>query len=376
MATLQQITGREVVTKVVSRVKRPENRLGQWFGFTLTGAGNSIPNRYFGYDVFNHTRTIAKGRAPMTPAARVSPQVVGHVSGVFPRSYEVLPLYYERIFNGRPLGGPYSEVDPMGERYVTAQTEHLAQRFNNWVEILTAGMVRDSLYFKHSGDDVIPRLTDTGNNDTTRIDFKVPTQNFNQIARGTNGANLITTSWDQIGAGIIIHLLNISAAMEQAHGRPLRDIWVTSTTWGNVLRNTQVQTLAGTSVSPFDTFTRVDARGPDGIQVSEQYARLRGLPWLDWHIIDSGLDVDGVFTKVIGDNNALMLPAVDSDWVEMGYGSEPVAERDGEVPQPRTGFHAWRNYKANPAQVELYAIFNGLPFLYIPACLMYATVTF
>lgn len=377
MATLNQLLGHQFVTNLVSRIAVPELRMARVFGMDV-GGGNQrqVPGRYFGWDVYDKTRTIAKGRAPGTPPGRSSVQKLGHVAGEFPRAHEEIPILYERLNNTRPLGGNYGEVDTQGERYINAQAETLALKYANWREVLIVGCLRNSLYIKMDGDDLIPRLSDTGNGDTYRINFQVPVANQGQVPLGSGGANLITTTWSSVGANHVQQILNINEVMVRTHGMPLKQVWLPTQQWIDLLKSTEVQNLAGTSMTPFETFTISSEKLPDGSPATLQAGRLRAIPWVDFFIYDQVLSLDGTEIKLIPNGTALFLPEVRPNWLEMGTGSEIIVEREDGGPSVVNGFHAWRHYSRKPAQIELLAIDNAMPFLYIGTAPIFATVRF
>lgn len=375
MATvaLHQLLGSVTVTRAISRIKTPLSRFQTFFGMQPGGSATTdIGGKNFGYDIFNRTRAIATGRPPGTGPASRAPQVVGHVSAAAYRAHEKMLLEEERIFRTRPLGGNWGEVDERGQRYVTRQEGHLAQLFRNNREFMVSRMCRGSFMVKIQGESWIP--VDTGGHFT--VDFQVPSGNKSQLNM-LGGGDIINVSWATVAsADIPMDCLQINAAFEQLHGRPLRHVWINSTLLGSVLANTALQNLAGTANRVFTSFNPSGVPGPDGIEDTGFTVVFEGLPWVTWHVYDGGLDVDGTFTKFIPDTAAIFLPDPSPDWAEFYNGSEVVAENVMSAGDVRYGLSAWTTRVIDPAGFELKSLDIGLPVLYIPNCIAYGTVVF
>jgi hypothetical protein len=366
--TLEQLTATPVITEEISRIKTPQSRISRWLGMNVGGARTSdMGGRYFSYDVYNKTRNTAPFRAPGSPPGLVTPNPVGNVPGVFPRIHAKLRLTYERIWNNRPIGSSYTQVDAGGQNYIKHQTDTFAQLFMNTREFMVARMLRGSFSVLKNGDDWIP--VDSGGNMT--IDFQIPASNkskLNMIGAG----DIIDVSWSDINCPIFQQLNKINAAFEQLHGFPLRHVWVSSVVWNYVLMNLEVKSLGGTSNTPFAQYERVDQ------DANEFVAVLRGIPWLQFHIYDGGLNlgVSQTFTKLIDDTHAIFLPEPSQDWVEMLNGSEPVVERLGAPVINPMGFYVFSNNVAEPASVEITGIDNCIPSLKVPSCVAYGLVAY
>lgn len=380
MATLQEILSPSVVNRVISRIKTPQSRLQNFFGMQLGGPNsNPIGRRYFSWDIFDKTRTMAKMRAPGTGPATGAAQTVGRVTGVFPRVHEEIRLDYERLHNLRALGRPAGEIDQMGLNYITRQEEFLAQRFANFREFMVSRMLKGSFDILQDGDDWLP--VDTANG-TISVNYQVPAGNLNQLNM-TGAGNIINGRWDNGTTSIFTHLVNINQAMEQLTGRPLRHIWTDSTMWQHVLTNTQIHDIGGTANTVFAEYQKVDERGPDGLPVNEFVGVLRAIPWLQWHIYDAGLDIASAggattFTRFFDSTNGEVsfLPDPGPDWVEMLIGSEPVIDAYGAPAVERFGFYAWTFTNIKPASIELIAVDNSIPAVYVPKAIAYGKTIF
>jgi len=367
--TLETLLHPTQVRKVVSEIRSPINRLCQFYGLGVDG-GNTVQigGKSFSWDTFNKTRQIATGRPGGTGPARITPTVVGNVSARAYRAFEAMPLLYERIYRNRPIGGPLTEIDTNGVRYVTAQTQRLGQRFQNNREFMVSRMFRGSGFqIKINGDTMVP--VDTGGHIT--ITSNVPAGNVGNVG------SIFAGNW-QTSASAVPHdeCLKLNAKSEELSGFPIRHAWCNSTVWTNLLKCDQIKNLAGTSNAPFAQYDRVNITGDDGRQTTEFIAQLRGIPWLTWHINDAGLEVDGTWTKFWPDHRVCFTPDPDSEWVEMYEGDEYVqrnlADSSGMTVQ---GFGSWTTPTIDPAGIELKAMDICLPVLHIPSAIFYATVS-
>lgn len=380
MATLQEVLSPSVVNRVISRLKTPQSRLQNFFGMQIGGPNNNpIGRRQFSWDIFDKTRGIAPFRAPGSGPSTVAPQSVGRVTGTFPRIHAELRLDYEKLHNIRALGRPAGEIDQMGMNYITRQEEYLAQRFANAREFMVSRLMKGSFDILQDGDDWLPVDSSNG---TFKVDYQVPAGNKNQLNM-TGGGNIINARWDNTGSSIYGQLYAINQAMEQLTGRPLRHIWTDSTVWRYVTTNSQIHDQGGTANTVTAQLDTVEERGPDGLPVNEFYSVLRALPWIKWHIYDSGLDIAGAggtstytrfFNSSVGEVS--LLPDPGNDWVEMCIGSEPIIDAYGAPAVERFGFYAWTFTNIKPASIELIGVDNAIPALYVPKALAFANTIY
>lgn len=370
--TLEQLLMAPVVTRVISTIKVPGERIQQWAGMQPGGPNVfRAGGHHTGWDVFDHTRKLATGRPPGTGPATVPKQRVGHVSATIYRFHEKIPLLQEHIFRIRPLGAQWGTIDANGQSYVTRQQAYLAQRFRNMREFMVSRMFRGSFQLLQSGDDWIP--VDSGGHFT--VDYQIPAGNKGQLDMLGTG-NIIDVSWADPSANIIGHCLKINAAFEQLHGYPLRHIWCNSNVLQHMLRNTSLINAGGTANVVFSAWGTSPYVGPDNIPDSGHEVVFRGLPWLTVHVYDAGLDVNNTFTKFFSDTQAVFLPDPSPDLWEMHEGSEVVAENYNDPGSERYGLAAWSQRTLQPAGWELLAVDNCIPALYIPKSIANATVVF
>lgn len=359
--SVNDILASKQIIGVVSRLRGPATILQDFWGMGIGGSNiDQVSGRQFFYDVFNVTRTIAKGRRPGAATATTPPQKVGEVLGVFPRAAERIPLLDEDLINRRRLGGPLDELDSRGERYITQQEAFLAQRFTNIREFQIAAMMRGSYVYVQSGDDMFHDFTGTG----TTIDFQIPAGNKGQLDIVGDGA-IITTDWATAGSDIPGNIHMINQQMIQLTGWPLRHVICKSDVWQDVLSNTAIQTQSGSANSAILDIQQ-DANG-------SFRGRVRCLPWLTFTVLEGGLDTgtDESYATLIEDDHAFFLPDPSPAIAQYMEGSEIVHEESGAKAE-RFGMYAYADATYDPSGWELKGIHNGMPALYVPGAICYA----
>jgi hypothetical protein len=362
-----QLLAPQTIRKAISQLDLPGTSLQTLFGWGL--GGNNVARqagRNFSYDIFNVTRQVATGRGPKKELSRTKPQAVQNVSATFPRSAEKIQLFDEDLLNRRQIGGPDSNLDRGGEVFLTRQEAYLAQRFANLIEFQTAAMLRGSYSYSSDGD--LLRHGFTGGE--TSVDFRVPTGNLDQLNM-LGAGNILAADWATAATDIPAHLHAINAAMIQLTGMGLAHVVLTSVGWQYVVNNTKVQQQGGSGERAFESLERVSS--------GEFTATLRALPWITFHVIDYGLDVwngtSEVFTKLIQNDHAALLPEPSPRWVQYLEGSEFCTEGPNGPKHERFGFHAYAYPTHDPSGWELCAVMNGIPALYTPQSLAYGLIT-
>ena len=395
--SLHSLLTPQVILKAVSRIRKFQGRLGKWVGFqpnrfnpdnvSLEGPNTRYGDtRFATFRLDDVTRVVGKARAPGTGPASVAVNPVGDVRVSCARFHEKVRLLGEFLGNLSPIIGPNSQIDTGGQSYIARQTVHLAEKYNNTIELMTTGMFQDNLYFQMSGDNLLPVIgAPTAPNLGVQIPFQMPAGNKNQLNILGTG-NIILVGWQNTGAPLIKNCLQIQAAMTQLSGYQPRHMWMNSLGWYNVLLNTEVRNTAGSSNTPFASYDRVQETAEDGMPQPEFAAQLRGIPWLTWHIADdvlvTGGDIDpswstssGTTTvKVIPDNTCMIAPDPSPDWTEMYLGAEYISENAGQPMILKRGYTFWKEWVTQPSCIELIALMNAIPLLYVPKALAFATV--
>lgn len=397
--SLHDLLTPQIILKAVSRIRKFQGRMGKFVGFqpnrfnpdNVSLEGPNVRNgdtRFASFRLDDVTRVVAKGRAPGTGPASVPPNPVGDVRVSCARFHEKVRLLGEFLGNLSPIIGPNSRIDTGGQSYIARQTTHLAEKYNNTVEIMTIGMLQDNLYFQLSGDNLLPVIgAPTGTNLGFQIPFQIPAGNKNQLNMLGTG-NIFNVGLQNSGAPFIKNCLQVQAASTQLSGYQPRHFWMNSLLWYNILLNAEVRNTAGSMNTPFAEYKEVEEKAFDGMVQPEFTARLRGLPWADFHIADDVLvtnsDIDptwasapstATFVKVCPDNGMYIMPEPAKDWTELYHGAEYISENAGQPLQLKRGYTFWKEWVTQPSCIELIALMNAIPLLYVPKALMFATVS-
>ncbi len=398
--SLHSLLTPQVILKAVSRIRKFQGRLGRWVGFqpnrynpdtvSLEGPNSRYgETRFATFRLDDVTRVVGKARAPGTGPASVPVNPIGDVRVSCARFHEKVRLLFEFLGNLSPIIGPNSQIDNGGQSYIARQEMHLAEKYNNTVELLTTGMFQDNLYFQFAGDNLLPVIgAPTAPNLGIQIPFQIPAGNKNQLNMLGTG-NILQVGWQYASAPLIKNWLAIQSAMTALSGYQPQHAWVNSLTWYNVLLNAEVRNTAGTANTPFAEYDRVPEMNADGLPPAEFSAQLRGLPWLSWHIADdvlvTGGDIDPtwqqgaastttVTIKVIPDNCCIIAPNPSPDWTELYHGAEWISENAGQPATLKRGYTFWKEWVTQPSCIELIALMNCIPLLYVPKAIAFATV--
>mgnify|MGYP001616369329 CR=1 FL=1 len=418
-ATLGELLLPQSILSFISRVKGGRGPIASWLGFLPSGfdpdslsvkgpnvindaarvtsgvgAGGSL--RYYTYRIFDHTRTTLKLRAPGTGPGTIAEQPMGQNTVVVARFHDKIPLNYERLGNLSPMMGPNSQIDQGGQNYITQMEEVLARKSNKTVEVMAAGMMRDSLYVVQVGDDWWPQFAapnnpafgGTGTQIGFQIPFQVPAGNKAQLNL-LGAGNLLTVAWNNPNANLIQQLESLKAAYIQLHGFALTDAWINSTLWPSIGLNTYVRNMAGAVNKPFATYVRKNYGGMEGTGPEDTFfIELEGVPWLRWHttddvaVLNSDIDVSystapsaANVAKLVPDNLCIFCTdPKPQEWCVLVEGGEYVVENPGMPGALRTGWYAWHEYVTQPSAIELIVLLNCVPALYIPTTLAIGTV--
>ncbi len=395
--SLHDLLTPQVILKAVSRIRKFQGRLGRWLGFqpnrfnpdtvSLEGPNTRYGDtRFASFRLDDVTRVVAKGRAPGTGPASVPPNPVGDVRVACARYHEKVRLLGEFLGNLSPIIGPNSQIDTGGQSYIARQTVHLAEKYNNTVELMSTGMLQDNLYFQLAGDNLLPVIgAPAAPALGFQIPFQVPAGNKNQLNLLGTG-NIIQIGWQVSGAPLIKNLLQIESASTQLSGYQPEHAWCNSLMWYNVLLNAEVRNAAGIANRPFASYDRITENGYDGMPQSEYAAVIAGLPTWTWHmsndVIVTGTDTDpswasstgGTFVKVCPDNTVMFLPTPSPDWTEIYHGAEYISENAGQPMMLKRGYTFWKEWVTQPSCIELIALMNAIPLLYVPKVVIFGTV--
>lgn len=354
------------VNERISRLRVINDTLQNRFGMQKGGPNvrQSPTGRRGAYDVFNDTREVATARMPGVTSATIARNPRGTVPFQIPRIAEKKPLLLEELSNLRPLGGPVNQIDERGKLFIADEEAICKQRITNAREFQVAAMLRGSYTYTLSGQDMIHGFS----GGSITVNYQIPAGNKTQLNM-IGGGDIIGTSWANAAAPIITDLFQINAAFNQITGRGLKDVYITSVGWANVLANTQVSAQAGSVNQVFEFITKDDS-------TEEFTAKLKAVPWVTWHITDNGLNLNGTFTKLIPDTAAVFVTDVGPQVVSYYECGEPVIAEFLRIEAYAQGEYYYYDLKGDPASYILFAIFNGLPVLKIPGSIAFGTVVF
>ena len=363
------------VRGIISRIKTPGSVMARHFGFDIDGK-NTTPSppgaRTYTYDIFDNTRSVARGRLPGAPANAIAKNPVGNNTVTLARNAEKVEMDYETLNNIREIGKNAGVLDQRGQKYVDAQGKFLRQRMDNWREFVTGALFRGGIYhFIKDGSDLVPAYAASDGTAPSGslfgVDLQVPSGNKligSSFAAGlqmSTGANIIDASWATASTDIPTHLLKISRAFQSLVGAPLTDVYLDSITWGYVLQNTYVRQLAGTSNNPYAQWDRENDKAPDGSLTGLMTGRIHGLTWLRFHIYDGSIETGtgNTSTMVLPDSYATFTIDKDQgDWLLGVEGSEIVKDSDVAPGVMRQGLYTWIMEKADAPRFELHGVQN------------------
>lgn len=367
---IADILAAKKIMGVVSRVKPGLTSISKLLGFNIGGSNRvQYGGRRFFYDTFNRSRRVAPASLPGAASNLLPPQKVGEVMGTFPRAANTIEMLDEDIYNQRKIGGPTADLDAMGLEYITRQELYLGEQFANIIEFQAAAMLRGAYYYQSVNGTLFHSFTSASAAQT--IDFQIPSGNKNQLNM-LGAGNIIGASWLTASTDIPTDLFQINQAMQQLSGFSLGHIVLKSGLWNAIINNDYVVSQAGSAASPFETIQKDE----DG----NFTAVLRAIPWLQFHILEHGLEIDSTYTytQLIEDDCFFGLPsAPPSEWCQYLEGSEIVTEGPGQS-APRNeqfGFYPFAYPNFDPSRWNLSAVLNGIPSLKVPSAVVYGDAT-
>ncbi len=368
MAALTTLLSPQVLTKVVSQKAAASSWLLDLFKLGPGQAQETYMGhaRYGAFNIYNHVRSIAKGRAPGTSAARSAANPMGTVNFTYPRMHDSVALLAETINNLGRIDDP-AQRDAAGADMIKRQTNTLGEKAANWRKAMLMGLLRDALYFQFSGDDIYINFT-AG----MRINFQMPAGNKSRLNM-LGGGDIINASWATTSTNIPKHLLQINAAFQQLNGGKLCAVICGLNVLDAIRKNDHVQEEHGTSHSPYIRFDRLAVEDSIAKTAKNVFVvELRSAPGVMFYVTDETLDIglDGALTptKIVADNYATFLgfdPGVD-EVVQCYLGSEPIAEYDGGPEDTKVGTASWSVKRSNPTATELFVLDNCLTVNHIP----------
>lgn len=372
MATLDSLLHYKVINRIVSRLRGATYKMCRTYGCLPGGVNvDRVGGEIFAWDIFDNTRRVLPGRARGTGPATKKPQAIGHVDATAARFFEQISLDYDKIFRNRTLGGPMGSVDTMGQRYLARQIQYQAQKAANTREAMLAYMFKGGYELNIVGDDV--EILPMGSGGQITVNFQHPASNQGNVG------GIFAGDWDNVAAPIIDNLLALNRHAMQNSRYPQQIAWITGTTAGHILKNTQVKDLGGTANIVWADRDPLDFTGDQTIPENKlsniMSFVLRGYPSIRWYVYDDLIERGGTSTltydEFIPDGKVLFTPTPDAEWLEYKEGSEPIQRTIGGPVEEGIGLNMWTKITADPVQISLYCVDNGLPSPYVPAAWYY-----
>ncbi|XZE18809.1 hypothetical protein SH449x_004114 [Pirellulaceae bacterium SH449] len=322
------------------------------------------------FNVFNNSRTVAKGRAPGTAAAQSGLQDVKTVPFTYPRMYDSIRLLAETFHNLGLISDP-AQRDLMGRRMIEMQTRVKAQQAANWRKAALIGSLRSVLKARKVGEDVNWSFT-TGQ----EVSNQIPAGNLGQLNM-LGAGNIISATWANAGTKINDHLDGINTGFQKLCGGALRAGILPGNVWSAIIGNDQIRGLAGIANPPFETL-KVDINNKVAVTMKNvKIAKIVSQPQATFYITDEHVVLDDGEQQIVPAGKGIFCGFEPDDGTVAIYeGSEPVAEFDGGPETLRTGFSSWYVKKSNPTATEVYFLDNAMPVIHVPTAIAFADLIF
>ena len=377
MAALQSLLSPQVLTKVISQKAKTSDWLINLMGLGPGGKNEVYEGhgRQGAFNIFDHTRKVALGRAPGTAAGRSAGNPMGQTLFTYPRMHDSLSLPAEILHNLSKISDP-AVRDKSGADMIARQTDYLGEKSANWRKAMLIGMLRDSLYYTVDGDDVKFSYSSG-----IQINFQMPAGNKTKLDMLGEG-DIIGTSWSNADCDIPDHLGKINRAFQILCGGRLAGALITHQIFNYIRRNNVVQEEHGTSMPPYLRYEVLDVEvSPGKTMKNVLVVELRSFPgcvfYVTDEVIDLGYDSTESLQPIVPDNKGIFFGFEPGDPVVQCYqGSEPIAEYDGAPENEKIGFAAWSVKRSNPTATELYTLDNALIVNHIPKALAVGTLVY
>ena len=377
MAALQSLLSPQVLTKVISQKAKTSDWLINLMGLGPGGKNEVYEGhgRQGAFNIFDHTRKVALGRAPGTAAGRSAGNPMGQTLFTYPRMHDSLSLPAEILHNLSKISDP-AVRDKSGADMIARQTDYLGEKSANWRKAMLIGMLRDSLYYTVDGDDVKFSYSSG-----IQINFQMPAGNKTKLDMLGEG-DIIGTSWSNADCDIPDHLGKINRAFQRLCGGRLAGALITHQIFNYIRRNNVVQEEHGTSMPPYLRYEVLDVEvSPGKTMKNVLVVELRSFPgcvfYVTDEVIDLGYDSTESLQPIVPDNKGIFFGFEPGDPVVQCYqGSEPIAEYDGAPENEKIGFAAWSVKRSNPTATELYTLDNTLIVNHIPKALAVGTLVY
>lgn len=385
---IDQLLRTPFVAFVRSRVKATGAVFQNYYN--LGGDSNgTMPPLPPGHDMafwhyFDSTRTIGTVRPSIAGPSRPVPKSAGIASGALIRYYEAMTFEYNRIAGYQALGKPIGFLTSSGQDWVARQMSFLLQRHQNLMEFAISRMFRGGFDIKTSGNGNIHSLVEYGSGQMS-VNYQIPATHKTKIALNTSGTDVIDATWSAAGTDLINQHAILRQVSERESGFTLKDVWITSRNYVNLVNNTGLRNAGGSAFRVWEDFQTQNMSTLNGMRERGQDVHFRALPGWTFHVYDGVLNVDQDRDSLDEADNSLFIPntqaiytpAPSSEWIGKISGQETVIEQYGGQPKTITGLHNFKRRVLDPVPAEeLHIQDKFLPILEVPRAVYYPLVVF
>lgn len=389
--SVDQLWRTPYVKGVYSELATPDMQMSSFY--RMMENRTYTPQRTFGWDLFNLTRTVATMKAPGSAPSTIQRQKIGNKTGALLRVAEKFAILDEEIAKLRPPGAPIGTMDARGEAWFTRQVKNMTQRHKNLLEIMTSRAIQGGFGLARSGEMYyLTELNASGNE--FDIDYFQVANDSTCRARHTGDLDgIIDVQWDDPTANIPMQLQKLRQRMLIEYGAMSSVAWTDSITISHMMNNVHLSQIAGSANRVWKSWdmngspTKVE---PGDRDIGPQRIVFNAIP--DWEFIVNDAVVslgtssdpqgtDGFtissagMTRVVPAGHVLFTPPPSEDWVTCYETDEPVQQTPNARSEMARGFTAW-NWPLNqfPPGREANMLDNFLPVIIMPRAIWNATV--
>ena len=339
--------------------------------------------RTFGYDTYAMTRTLAPVTAPDAPPVPMGLKPTGQNTATLVRLHGFIQILENSLMGMRPPGGRLGEVDDRGKAYVGMQLTHLIESFKNSREFMISRMLRGGFSLKVDEDNGYRLYEKEDPNGTIQVNYNLPAENTADLG-GIIGAG---EGWDNAGAPIFKHFMDLSKRMARTTGMMPRHCILNSTTATPLFTNTTLRSIQGANYTIYNSFTQKPISPEDRNSSAVYTVVFGGLPQIKFHILNEGLVLNEVvpnlanqtsttnFKLFVPDGKAIIIPQPTRAWMGTAVGREYIRENPSSSQlREIVGFGTWRTHEIDPARYDVKALDNVVPLLFMPGVVHFADV--
>lgn len=380
----------------LNRVPVPSVAMSEAFGMGMMAEGTvdaPEPNSPgAAYEIFDGTRTMAKGRAIDVRPNPITPRGV-RTKVVKPLHFaESMPFHFNRMRGARTMGQPIGSTDN-GASYIRENLAIMKQRFASAFEFMWVRTLLDGFKYEttENNDYILREFSYNGGDAITVVTNEIPATHKDQIALGVGGTDIIDEPWTDPAADLFGQFMRLNVAIARESGYPIGEIWMNGNTAVPLFRNTSIRQLIGNQAILFNQLDEQNQSLKNPLQA--QSFRLNGLPGIRFVIYNGVVTVGDhdnlTYEQIISEEYSTLL--IPDGRVIMTPPRETVREWAGFVPVKRdivetgkrevhrpgvVGFDTYSYLFDHPAGQMTENSGGGLPFIRLPRAVFSPTVDF